>query len=131
MFDIAICLYCFKHLLISKGHIKRGRINPKKAIRVRVITAKSKNINLLLKDKKVSKSFRYLSKFNNFVLIIINNDRIDKNEKENAILRYYGIGAQIIKDLRVKNMVLVTKTRKKIIGLEGFGLKITKQEIIK
>ena len=25
-------------------------------------------------------------------------------EKDNAILRYYGIGAQIIKDLRVKNM---------------------------
>ena len=77
------------------------------------------------------KSYRYLSRFNNFVLIIINNDKVDRNEKDNVILRYYGIGAQIIKDLRVKNMVLVTKTRKKIIGLEGFGLKITKQEIIK
>ena len=54
-----------------------------------------------------------------------------KKEGDNAILRYYGIGAQIIKDLKVRNMILVTKTRKKIIGLEGFGLKITKQEIIK
>ena len=56
---------------------------------------------------------------------------VDKNEKESIILRYYGIGAQIIKDLKIKNMILITRTRKKIIGLEGFGLKIKKQEIIK
>jgi len=64
-------------------------------------------------------------------LIIINNKKIEKNEKENITLRYYGIGAQIIKDLKVKNMILVTRKRKKIIGLEGFGLKIKRQEIIK
>jgi hypothetical protein len=28
-------------------------------------------------------------------------------------------------------MILVTRTKKKIIGLEGFGLKIKKQELIK
>ena len=111
--------------------IKKGKINPKKSIRVRVISAKLRNYKLILKDKKIAKSFNYLSKFNNFILIVINNDKIDKKEKDNAILRYYGVGAQIIKDLKVKNMILVTKTRKKIIGLEGFGLKITKQEIIK
>ena len=46
-------------------------------------------------------------------------------------LRYYGIGAQIIKDLKVKNMLLISRRKKKIIGLEGFGLKIKKQIIIK
>ena len=71
-----------------------------------------------------------MSKFSNFVLIIINDKKVEKNEKENLTLRYYGIGAQIIKDLKVKNMILVTRKRKKIIGLEGFGLKIKKQEII-
>ena len=111
--------------------IKKGKISPKKAIRVRVISAKSKNFKLLIKDKKVIKSLKYFSKFNNFILIVISNDKIEKKEGDNAILRYYGIGAQIIKDLKVRNMILVTKTRKKIIGLEGFGLKITKQEIIK
>ena len=53
--------------------------------------------------------------------------------KENSIntLRYYGIGAQIIKDLDIKNMILVSRSKKKIIGLDGFGLKIKKQIIIK
>jgi GTP cyclohydrolase II len=28
-------------------------------------------------------------------------------------------------------MILVTRSRKKVIGLEGYGIRITKQEIIK
>ena len=47
------------------------------------------------------------------------------------LIRNYGIGAQIIKALKVKNMILVTRSPKKVIGLEGFGIRITKQEIIK
>ena len=57
-----------------------------------------------------------------------------KNEKKSETdltLRYYGLGAQIIKDLSIKNMILISRSRKKIIGLEGFGLKIKKQVIIK
>ena len=81
--------------------------------------------------KKIKHSLKYLFKFTNFILIVINKKKIDKIEKDNVILRYYGIGAQIIKDLRIKNMILVTRTKKKLIGLEGFGLKIKKQEIIK
>ena len=42
-----------------------------------------------------------------------------------------GIGAQIIKSLNIKNMILVTRSKKKVIGLEGYGIKINKQEIIK
>ena len=105
--------------------IKKGKINPNDAIRVRVISTKFNNSTI------IKKSLNYLSKFSNFILIIINNKKENKNEKENLTLRYYGIGAQIIKDLKVKNMILVTRSKKKIIGLEGFGLKITKQEIIK
>ena len=53
------------------------------------------------------------------------------NDTNINTLRYYGIGAQTIKDLKVKNMILISRRRKKIIGLEGFGLKIKKQKIIK
>ena len=42
-------------------------------------------------------------------------------EKE---LRNYGIGAQILSDLRVKNMILLTNAQKAVIGLEGYGIKI-------
>jgi 3,4-dihydroxy 2-butanone 4-phosphate synthase/GTP cyclohydrolase II len=37
-------------------------------------------------------------------------------------LRDYGIGAQILRDLGVRKMRLLTNNPKKIIGLEGYGL---------
>ena len=120
---------------ISKNNnyvIIKGKISSNKLLRVRVISTMLKNSKSVFQNSKVKQSLKYLSKHTNFALIIINNENMkDKFENENITLRYYGIGAQIIKDLRIKNMILVTRTKKKIIGLEGFGLKIKKQEIIK
>jgi len=45
-------------------------------------------------------------------------------------LRDYGIGAQILLDLGVRNMVLLTNTPLNIIGLEGHGLNIVEQRPI-
>ena len=45
-------------------------------------------------------------------------------------IKNYGIGAQIIKDLKIRNMILISKSPKKVIGLEGYDIKIVKQEII-
>ena len=38
---------------------------------------------------------------------------------------------KIIKSLKIKNLSLVTRSPKKVVGLEGFDIKIVKQEIIK
>jgi 3,4-dihydroxy 2-butanone 4-phosphate synthase/GTP cyclohydrolase II len=42
-------------------------------------------------------------------------------------LRDYGIGAQILVDLGVRKMRLVTNNPKKIVGLEGYGLKVVER----
>jgi len=39
-------------------------------------------------------------------------------------LRDYGIGAQILKDLGLKKINLLTNNPKKIVGLTGYGLEI-------
>lgn len=41
-----------------------------------------------------------------------------------ADLRDYGIGAQILVELGLKNIKLLTNNPKKIVGLEGYGLKV-------
>ncbi len=44
-----------------------------------------------------------------------------------ADLRDYGIGAQILKDLGIKKIRLMTNNPKKVFGLEGYGLEITER----
>ncbi|HEX5796124.1 MAG TPA: 3,4-dihydroxy-2-butanone-4-phosphate synthase [Geminicoccaceae bacterium] len=42
-------------------------------------------------------------------------------------LRDYGIGAQILKDLGVRDMILLSNTERPIVGLEGYGLRVVEQ----
>ena len=127
-----INIYHYKNKLEKNINfvVTRGSLNKKKSIAVRVI---STNINYkgFLRNVKVKKSLKILSKFKNYLLLIINNKNNPSEVNNINTLRYYGIGAQIIKDLNVKNMILLSRSKKKIIGLEGFGLKIKKQIIIK
>jgi len=46
-------------------------------------------------------------------------------------LREYGLGAQILADLGLKTIRLLTNNPRKVIGLEGYGLEIVKQIPIK
>ena len=46
-------------------------------------------------------------------------------------LRDYGVGAQILLDLGVSEMILLSDTVKTIVGIEGYGLKVIEQRSIK
>ena len=131
-----------EHFALIKGSIKRGVIP-----RVRVIS--SNVVQNYLINQKIPNSFNntlnYFKKYNNCVLIFIRDTNLksvsqtlrDYKSKgfykkgKDKLIKNYGIGAQIIKSLHIKNMILVTRSRKKVVGLDGYGIKITKQEIIK
>jgi 3,4-dihydroxy 2-butanone 4-phosphate synthase/GTP cyclohydrolase II len=44
-----------------------------------------------------------------------------------ADLRHYGIGAQILLDLGVKKLRILTNNPKKIVGIEGYGLRVVER----
>lgn len=56
-------------------------------------------------------------------------DTVEANERLGfpTDLRTYGIGAQILKDLGVGNLRLLTNNPKKVVGLEGYGLHLIEQ----
>ena len=130
-----------EHFALIKGSLQRSVIP-----RVRVI---SSNVvyNYLISQElpnSFNKTINYFKRYNNCVLIFIKdtnlnsvtqtlksfkNKDLNKKGKDNLI-RNYGIGAQIIKDLKIKKMILITRTPKKVIGLEGYNIKIIKQELI-
>ena len=130
--NIRLNIHYYKNKLENNTNlaITRGSLNRKKSIPVRVISIGVSKSNIL-KNIKVRKSLKTLSKYKSYLLLIINNQNKTSKDSNINTLRYYGIGAQIIKDLNVKNMILLSRSRKKIIGLDGFDLKIKKQIIIK
>ena len=131
-----------EHFALIKGNIKK-KIVP----RVRVIS--SNVVQNYLINQKLPNSFNntlnYFKKHNNCVLVFIKDPNLKsvsqtlrdyKSKKfyrkgQDKLIKNYGIGAQIIKSLKIKNMILVTRSKKKVVGLDGYGIKITKQEIIK
>jgi 3,4-dihydroxy 2-butanone 4-phosphate synthase / GTP cyclohydrolase II len=51
--------------------------------------------------------------------------RIGEEPHAPAELRDYGIGAQILLDLGVRDMILLSNSKRAVIGLEGYGLTIS------
>ena len=60
-------------------------------------------------------------------------DTVEANEELgfSADLRDYGVGAQILKDLGITNITIMTNNPKKLVGLEGHGLNIVSRIQIK
>ena len=131
-----------ENFALIKGNLKKGVIP-----RLRVI---SSNVvqNYLINQKlpnSFDKTISYFKKYNNCVLVFIRDPNLKSvtqtlkqyksktfyKKGHDKLIRNYGIGAQIIKALNIKNMILVTRSKKKVIGLDGYGIKIKKQEIVK
>ena len=56
-------------------------------------------------------------------------DTVEANEELGfkADLRDYGLGAQMLLDLGIQKIKLMTNNPKKVVGLEGYGLEIVKR----
>ncbi len=51
-------------------------------------------------------------------------------EKSFGELREYGVGAQILLDLGVANMIVLSNTQRNLVGLDGYGLTVVEQRPI-
>jgi 3,4-dihydroxy 2-butanone 4-phosphate synthase/GTP cyclohydrolase II len=58
------------------------------------------------------------------------SERLATCDKPQDILRDYGVGAQILLDLGVRDMILLSNSQRTIVGLDGYGLHIAGQHAI-
>jgi 3,4-dihydroxy 2-butanone 4-phosphate synthase/GTP cyclohydrolase II len=138
-------LIVYKNKIVPAEHIAlvKGKINPKKPVLVRVHA-----LNFLTDilgtssfiDNQIKKSMQLISKKKNGVVVIIREPRSwtlsqriksGSDDKKSSQLRDYGVGAQILIDLGIKNMILISNSKKTIVGLEGYGLKVINRIPIK
>ena len=59
----------------------------------------------------------------------LNAQKIE-GEHRGGALRDYGVGAQILLDLGIRDMILLSNTERNIVGLEGYGLNVVERRPI-
>lgn len=119
-----------EHIALTKGNIDKTAPTLVRMHHINIFSdclddAESSKSGLL------KKAMRKIAKHKSGVIVIIRqpNESLSNllNTENNKIkeLRNYGTGAQILTDLGVCNMILLTSAKKAVIGLEGYGLKIS------
>lgn len=122
-----------EHIALVKGEIKK---NKPTLVRVHALDVLGDVLGDVESGRGKQKSMEIISKEGGVIVLIREpsptslSDRIKSRDgkktskRPSREIRDYGIGAQILLDLGVKDMVLLTNSPQNVIGLEGYGLKI-------
>jgi 3,4-dihydroxy 2-butanone 4-phosphate synthase/GTP cyclohydrolase II len=121
--------------------LQKGRIEPGKPTLVRVHTQSMFTDMFAEKGERAGQLNRAMDEIGRegtgIVVIIrdgsptaISEQMRAKDQGEPITLRDYGIGAQILVDLGVSDMILLTNQHRNIVGIEGYGLKVVGERAI-
>ncbi|HPF79156.1 MAG TPA: 3,4-dihydroxy-2-butanone-4-phosphate synthase [Alphaproteobacteria bacterium] len=130
--DFKLYLYANKvhyaeHVVLVKGEIK-----PDEATLVRMHAVHLMDDLLGAGNSILSRSMEMIGQAGSGALVLLREPNphslsqslMKKGEGESHTLRDYGVGAQILLDIGVRNMTLMTNSPKAVVGLDGYGLNI-------
>ena len=85
---------------------------------IRIIDREGRGVVVLIREPRRTSLSDYLKA------------RLEEPTAEPTELRDYGVGAQILLDLGVRDMILLTNSKRTIVGLDGYGLKVIERRPI-
>ena len=99
-------------------------------VAMRYVAAEGAGIVLYLRQE--GRGIGLVNKLKAYALQDQGQDTVEANKSLgfNADLRDYGIGAQMLADLGVKKIQLMTNNPKKMVGLQGYGLEVAERVTI-
>lgn len=110
------------------------------AVNVRMHSVDAVADMLGTQDSILHRSMEYIAEQGQGVVILLRQHEaqplVTKNKVDNSqgvkrkTLRNIGLGAQILIDIGVKDMVLLSNSKPHVIGIDGYGLKITRYQSI-
>ena len=122
-----------EHLALIKGQISQEKPTLVRMHHLNIL-ADCLDENNNPRSGSLRKALTKISKLNSGVIVIIRqpHEKIEDLFFDNVInslpnlktLRNYGTGAQILADLGIKNLTLLTNSKKSVIGLDAFEIKI-------
>nr|WP_137676601.1 3,4-dihydroxy-2-butanone-4-phosphate synthase [Parerythrobacter lutipelagi] len=123
------------HVVLQKGHVDPD--NPT-LVRMHAISIFDDVLGQSgPKKRQLQRSMAAIGERGNGMIVLIMPDRPEKLQAEigrhppgEGELRDYGIGAQILVDRGVSEMVLLTDSDRTVVGLEGYGLSVVGRESI-
>ncbi|MBV8915994.1 MAG: 3,4-dihydroxy-2-butanone-4-phosphate synthase [Acetobacteraceae bacterium] len=125
-----------EHLVLSKGDLG-GPLPP--LVRMHAVDIVNDMVGAH-QHSILHGAMRMIAKEGRGVVVLIRDTRphalsdrvrlLDTHPRPNHFLRDYGIGAQILVDLGIHDMILLSNTRRTVVGLEGYGLNIVDQRPI-
>ena len=132
-----------EHMALVKGEIAPGKAVPVRMHRLDPLADVLGDTHQA-KAGQLAAAMRKIADAKAGVVVLLQNNRPDAisailAKREAGVkpagpaegeLRDYGIGAQILLDLGVREMVLLSNTERAVIGLEGYGLIIKGREAI-
>jgi len=118
-----------EHIVLKKGDVSKDGETLVRMHHLNILSDCLDNKN----DKKsnvLRNSLKKISENNSGILVLIRqpneviSNLLKGDEAKTKTLINYGTGAQILNDLGVRNMRLLTNSKKSVIGLDGYGLSI-------
>jgi 3,4-dihydroxy 2-butanone 4-phosphate synthase/GTP cyclohydrolase II len=125
-----------EHMVLQKGHV-----DPAKPTLVRMHTMSMFTDLFAENDDRsgqLQRAMDIIGEAGAGIVVIIRDGRPDaistqmkaRGQGEPVALRDYGIGAQILVDLGVSDMILLTNAHRTIVGLTGYGLTVVGERAI-